>query len=265
VSGAFRETFNAIRHEVRVGEHRAFDAAKPRHRCLTRHATVLSVLAVMDDESLTGWAEREALTRALIAEYQASLLMFWASVLLVAFYPMLSRLRHRIWGEALDRDDLDQLVISSFLQVVAEFPIAEVTDRTALKLRQQTEKLVFKAVRQEQQIQRCRTELGDLAEAVVAPFGEEPPEPACEADPEEAVALLIDLAGKHLPGKNLDLVVATILKKERLRHYVKRVNGDEQPQERVYQRLKRRRTRAVKRLRDLLVDKLCPRSGACML
>ena len=261
MSSTFRETFTAIRQEVQVGAARVFDEAKPRHRCLARHTTVFSVLAVMGGESPSGWSEREALTRALIAEHQATSLPFWASALLVAYYPMLSRLRHRIWGEALDHDDLDQLVISCFLQVVAVFPLAEVTDRTALRLRQRTERRVFKAVRHEQQAQRCHAELGEVAEEPsVAPFDEEPLEPISEVDAEETVAMLIDLAGQHL-----DLVVATILKRERLRHYVKRVNGDEQPHERVYQRLKRRRTRAVNRLRDLLEATLGPRSDSCML
>jgi len=265
VSSTFRATFDAIRTEVGAGSCREFDEAKPRHRCLARHATVLSVLAAMSDESPAGWVEREALTRALIAEHQATSRSCWASALLVAYYPMLSRLRHRIWGEALDRDDLDQLVMSCFLQVVASFPLAEVTDRTALRLRQRTERRVFKAVRHEQQLQRDRAELDEAAEPSVAPFDEEQPEPTPETDPEETVAMLIDLAGPHLPGQNLDLVVATILKRERLRHYVKRVNGDEQPHERVYQRLKRRRTRAVNRLRDLLESALGPRSDTCAL
>lgn len=266
MSSTFRETFNAIRQEVQVGAARVFDEAKPRHRCLAHHTTVFSVLAVMGEESPSGWSEREALTRALIAEHQATSLPFWASTLLVAYYPMLSRLRHRIWGEALDHDDLDQLVISCFLQVVAVFPLAEVTDRTALRLRQRTERRVFKAVRHEQQAQRSHAELGELAEEPsVAPFDEERLEPTSEVDAEETVAMLIDLAGQHLPGQNLDLVVATILKRERLRHYVKRVNGDEQPHERVYQRLKRRRTRAVNRLRDLLEATLGPRSDSCVL
>ena len=265
VSSTFRETFNVIRHEVQVGPSRMFDEAKDRHRCLARHATVLSALAVMGEESPAGWVEREALTRAFIAEHQATSLPFWASALLVAYYPMLSRLRHRIWGEALDRDDLDQLVVSCFLQVVAAFPLAEVTDRTALRLRQRTERRVFKAVRHEQQLQRERADLGEAEEPSVTPFDEDQPEPTPESDPEETVAMLIDLAGQHLPGQNLDLVVATILKRERLRHYVKRVNGDEQPHERVYQRLKRRRTRAVNRLRDLLEATLGPRSDTCAL
>ena len=124
MSSTFRETFNAVRREVQVGPSRVFDEAKARHRCLARHATVLSALAVMGEESPAGWVEREALTRALIEEHQATSLPFWASALLVAYYPMLSRLRHRIWGDALDRDDLDQLVVSCFLQVVAAFPLA---------------------------------------------------------------------------------------------------------------------------------------------
>lgn len=266
MSSTFRDTFNAIRREVQTGPSRVFDEARQRHRCLTRHATVFSVLAVMGQETQAGWSEREALTRTLIAEHQATALPFWASILLVAYYPMLSRLRHRIWGEAFDRDDLDQLVISSFLQVVAAFPLAEVIDRTALRLRQRTERRVFKVVRAEQLQRQCHDDLGELAyEATVDPFDEEPPRSPDPIDPDETVAMLIDLAEQHLPLQNLDLVVATILKRERLRSYADRVNDEHEPRERVYQRLKRRRTRAVNRLRDLLEGELGPRSDSCVL
>jgi hypothetical protein len=47
--------------------------------------------------------------------------------------------------------------------------------------------------------------------------------------------------------------------------YVARVNGEGEPDERVYQRLKRRRSRTVNRLRDLLEGALGPRSEACAL
>lgn len=65
MSSAFRATFDAIRTEVETSPSRVFDEARPRHRCLARHATVLSVLAAMSGDSPAGWAEREALTEAL--------------------------------------------------------------------------------------------------------------------------------------------------------------------------------------------------------
>lgn len=243
----FRETFEAIHHEVRTGSP-AFDRAKERRPCLAKHPTIDSVLAVMDDESPSGWNEREALTRALVAEHQASSRPFWAAVLLLAFYPMLCRLRHRIWGESLDRDDLDQLVISSFLQTVATFPLARVSDRTALRLRQQTARRVFAVVREEQRAHRFQAGLVEFEEPHFAPFDEEHPAPASEA--KEVVARLVVLAERHLPDRNLDLVAATVFGQEQLRHYATRVNTGE-PHERVYQRLKRRRSRVLRRLKAL--------------
>ena len=258
----FRETFNVIRREVLTGTVSWFDEAKARHQCLARHTTVHSVLTVMSDETPSGWSEREALTRALIAEYQTTSLPFWASVLLVAYYPMLSRLRRRIWG-ILDRDDLDQLVLSSFLQVVTAFSLAAVTDRVALRLRQRTERRVFRSVRCEQWELGCRDELDKPLSVKMAalPFEKEPLGPG---DPEDAVVMLIDLGRQYKPAQHLDVVTATILEKERLRSYADRLNRGREPPERVYQRLKRQRTRVVARLHKLFVTKRRNRSADSM-
>ena len=51
----------------------------------------------------------------------------------------------------------------------------------------------------------------------------------------------------------LDVVAATVLKREQLREYVERVGPtDEAERARAYQRMKRQRSRAMKRLRELL-------------
>lgn len=268
MSATFRETLQAVRAQVLSAPSNAmFGAARARHAVLGKHATAQELLDVMHDESPGRWSEREAVTRSLIAEQQRGAAGgLWASLLLCAYYPMLSRLRHRIYGHAFDDEDLDQLVISCFLQVVAELDLAEVPDRTALRLRQRTERRVFKTVRLEQDQHRGRAELD---EELVA--NEDDPREAGkrsrveELDPEETVALLLDVAGDQVPGSNLDLVVSTMLKKEKLRAYVARVNGEGEPDERVYQRLKRRRSRTVNRLRDLLEGALGPRSEACAL
>ena len=74
-------------------------------------------------------------------------------MLLLAYYPMLSRLRHRIYGDSISRCDLDQIVITTFLSVVADFPLAEKPDRIAMHLRQRTQRRVFRTLREDQRRQ----------------------------------------------------------------------------------------------------------------
>jgi hypothetical protein len=125
---------------------------------------------------------------------------------------------------------------------------------------------VFKTLRLEQEESRSRAELDEETAA----SDDDPPESKGrsrleELDPEETVALLLGVAGEKLSEPNLDLVVSTMLKKERLRTYAARVNDNAEPDERVYQRLKRRRSRTVNRLRDLLEGALGPQGEACAL
>lgn len=267
MSATFRETFQAVRRQVLTAPAGVtFESARQRHAVLARQATVQALLDLMRDESPGRWSEREAVTRALVAEQQRNACGLWASLLLCAYYPMLSRLRHRIYGHAFDDDDLDQLVISGFLQVVADLVLDEVPDRTAMRLRQRTERRVFKTLRLEQEESRSRAELDEETAA----SDDDPPEPKGRSrleglDPEDTVALLLDVAGEKLSEPNLDLVVSTMLKKERLRTYAARVNDNAEPDERVYQRLKRRRSRTVSRLRDLLEGALGPQGEACAL
>lgn len=267
MSATFRETFQAVRRQVLTAPAGvSFESARARHAVLARQATVQVLLDLMRDESPGRWSEREAVTRALVAEQQRNACGLWASLLLCAYYPMLSRLRHRIYGHAFDDDDLDQLVISGFLQVVADLDLDAVPDRTAMRLRQRTERRVFKTLRLEQEESRSRAELDEETAA----SDDDPPESKGrsrleELDPEETVALLLGVAGEKLSEPNLDLVVSTMLKKERLRTYAARVNDNAEPDERVYQRLKRRRSRTVNRLRDLLEGALGPQGEACAL
>ena len=64
----------------------------------------------MADDREHTYPERDGLTRALLSEHRASGEALWASVLLVAYYPMLSRLRHRLVSDAVPRDDPETLV-----------------------------------------------------------------------------------------------------------------------------------------------------------
>lgn len=263
----------ALKTELRAETSmRLFDETKNRYAALAEHETPLSVLAVLGDESTRRWAEREALTRALVTEEQERPHPLWAALLLTAYYPMLSRLRHRIYGNDLDPEDFDQLVVSTFLEVVHAFPLADKRDRTAMHLRQMTQRRVFRHIREEHAA-RVLIAPDDVSD--MPPFSPDAwpgspkprrrrhkvrPEPM---DCRDAIELLTTRAA-HLGQDQIDLVVTTMVRGERLRVYVERTFPDREPDERdrIYQRLKRQRSRTLARLRDLLADLRCPRSAA---
>lgn len=274
MSNTFRQTIQSLNAEVLSKRHvQAFDGARGRHDALAAHHTITSVLGTLGDERRDGYAERDALTRALIAEHQGSPSSFWSAALLLAYYPMLSRLRHRIYGDAIPAGDLDQIVITMFLTVVTEFPLDKKRDRTAMHLRQRTERRVFRLVREDQR----RQEFMRPADPVELEWLDEPewPElpgdghraPRNAKDAAAAVALLVEHAADVLDGEAFDLMTATTICGRKIPAFLRSVapdlDGDERV--RIYQRIKRRHSRALAKVRPALAHLRCPQHGDALL
>jgi hypothetical protein len=117
--------------------------ARSRHALLAQFGSTMEYLAFMKLQTPALYPERDQLTRVAIAERQRSGDDYWSELLALAYYPMLSRLRFRIWGQPLPDEDLDQLVLMTFFRVVDRFPLDRWRDRTALRLRQRTSRDVF--------------------------------------------------------------------------------------------------------------------------
>lgn len=251
---SLRGMVDQLRREALSSQHLvAFAAARAQQPALACHQDMASVLEALADEREDTYPQREALAQALLAEHRAGAGPLWTQALVAAFYPMLSRLRHRLVASSLSREDLDQLVLTAFLSALEQVPLNDRKARTALRLRQRTERLVFRTLRREraeQQLAAAADELAaDAAElGLLEPSVEEPPEEERETLP----VLLAQLPDGALSARGREVLVATVLRRERLRDYVHRtVAGDEQTRERAYQRLKRQRTRALQRLRTL--------------
>ena len=266
----FQQMFDGLKRVALSPKHaRRFEEARCRHPVLVAHRSMATVLAAMDQDARDTYADKDALTRAFIAEHQAAPSSFWASVLLVAYYPMLSRLRHRIYGDALADDDLDQLVVASFLTVVAEFPLADRRDRTAMHLRQMTRHLVFRWVRQELREQKVvllaePERIDELKEEVRPPDCDpsSPGSPGRQAhliDEGAVKTLLVTRFGDVVDRGKLDLVL-TLVQGEPLNRRVDRLFADRPAEERtrIYERLKRCRKRTIKELRQEISDSPCP-------
>jgi hypothetical protein len=250
----FREPFDALRRQLDTAPAAAVIAtARDRHPALRDNGSVEVLLARMADESADSWTDREALTRAFLAEHQSDADRgIWSALLLFAYFPMLSHLRYRLRSETLDSQDLDSLVITSFLEVIATLNLDTVQNRTAMQLRQRTQRKVFHVLGRTSAEQRQVTLTAEIPARLQEQVAAEPPRPSDMRDPEQTVARLLEVAGQELPPNQLDLVVATVLRKERLRSYARRCAAEGETTERVYQRLKRRRTRALDRLRGLI-------------
>jgi DNA-directed RNA polymerase specialized sigma24 family protein len=248
-----------------------FQNAKARHPALAGHETAEAVLAALADESEAGWTEREALTRALLAEAQARRDPFWAALLVSAYYPMLVRLCGRLRGRGFDAEDLNQLVVSTFLDVVKSFPLDRRQDRTCMRLRQMTHRRVFRALRRERalRVPIPLQSVEDIDPAKLPPWPAPPSRrrgkgETQSTDGSEVVALLTSRASSVSQDK-IDLVVATVVRGELLRLHVDRKFAHCDPVERgrIYQRLKRQRSRTFARLRPLFADLRCTDSSEC--
>ena len=257
----FQQMFVTLRQQVLAPRHaHRFEDAGSRQLALAGHATLASALAVLESPDRGAYAEKEALVRAILAEQQASPGTFWSSALLVACYPMLGGLRARIASNEQPTDELDQLVLASFLEVAGDFPLDRHLDRTFMRIRQQTRRRVFRllAEQRRQDALLWPVDAEVLNELAPPPWLDSPMasgdghHPA--SDQAAAVPLLVELAASELDGEGFDMVTATLICGRQIRCFVQRnypgLAADEG--HRFYQKIKRRHSRAVARLRRVV-------------
>ena len=261
-----REIKHALLRELNNTKNQElFKLARKRNKYFTNHSTPFSVLTVLDGRSTTDYAEKNALTRCLIAEHQRAPDSLWSAILISAYLPMLQHLRHRIVGNPLPSSDLDHLIISNFLQVVVEFPLSKWQYYTCVRLRQQTQRRVFRELKREPFNQRNikfisfeETRERDLKGRSNRRIQLSDKFDSQGVEPE--VVLLLNFVGDAIDPGKLDLFIETTLRGENLRDFIKRrclVSLDSE-NELEYQRLKRQRSRTLVMLRKILKDKMSP-------
>lgn len=246
-----------------------FVEAQARHEILAKYGSTIELSKVLGATSKKRFPEKEALMQVVLTEHGERPRPLWAALLVLACYPMLSRLRGRIHGDSMSGDECDQLVISSFLEVVATYSSRPSRDLAFARLRHLTSRMVFQRVHHEQrELDRVRPtppdELQMYEEMCIAehrsvrwpetsPYGRRH---RSSVERNEQVEFLERHAGEVLSDEKLAPVIATLVHGERLRQYVERTypraSGDEH--QRLYQRIKRRHSRAIGELRELFVQ-----------
>jgi hypothetical protein len=249
MSDGFRALRDRMREDVVSRHGPAYSGGRARWPVLVGYATPRDVLHALADERPERYPEREALTRTLLAEHRQRTATLWSSMLVVAYYPMLSRLRYRAAGSGIHRDDLDQLVLTAFLTAIDEIPFEEKRDRIALRLRQRTQRILFGLVRRERNTDLLVSEVDEMLQEHADPR----PSPAEECEAFDGANALLErverLCRSEFLPTALDVIVATVVHEEQLQHYVERVvPGDDVQRRRAYERLKRQRTRLICRL-----------------
>ena len=189
-----------------------FEEARQRERRFGRHRNILSVIAALDPTSDEPYSEREGLTRALVREQRRHAHGLWAAALLLAFVPMLSSLRGRIRHDELGGDDLDQLVVESFLEVPRRRRARVAPKRTALWLKKETARVVFARIGERKRELARLEALGEVArndEDFELFIGRAPTHYLTDDDREEVAELLTERFTGLISRARLAIVVDT--------------------------------------------------------
>lgn len=246
-----------------------FEDAKEHYPGLRCYATIADALTVILARNEVRWHRKELLIRIILWELRRRPHELWSSLLMLAAYPMLIRIYARIQGRALLRDELTHVIVETFLATARSLPLEQLRDRTFLRLRQATQRRLFTLLRDHERAlltERCATAAfltWWFDERAAAGEGSCWPETAAEQAPRQdfelataqaQVAFLVENALGVLNSNKLELVIATLVRGERLTSFVDRVYPDLPSQERgrMYQTLKRRHSRALEDLRVAL-------------
>jgi hypothetical protein len=242
-----------LRQQVLATGASVFEHGRVAEPALAAHADVAGVLAALADEREATYPLRDELTRALLAMHRHHKATLWSSMLAVAYFPMLSRLRHRIIGDAVPREELDQLVFTAFWSTLAELPVhGRGSDRLPMRLRQRTQRQVFRTLKKERDEQHSSLDDDSSAAQEHELKAAQRVSRSAGEDRIDLALLLEKAAADGVPQASLELLAATVLRRELLRNYVLRIGpSDELERARLYQRLKRQRSRVLMRLRDI--------------
>jgi len=223
---------------------RPFAEARARRPELAPFPTIPALLDTLTSSPPTSPAAvdaRRSLLAALVAEAQSETPSFASAALVLAFAPMLLRLR-RHFGPRRDDDDFDSTVLLAFTRAVRTVSAGPYT---ALALRWATQHVLLAVRRAERRHARH------------APFDEgmHSPEPFAPSQAQTLIEEAIHALEKKGMADLLDAVIATRGHNESLRDYVARVHTSPREQQARYGALLRARRQFELELRRRLLDR----------
>jgi hypothetical protein len=233
----FQSTVARLKSDLARGASaRAYEEARSRHRALLPYASPAEVLSALASTSPLSLPERDVVVSALVAERQRTPHPLWQTLLLVAFEPMLVRLRTRIARSR--SDDFDQRVLVAFLGALT---VVRPGPFLALALRRATERLLFPSLK----IARRESQNGLFDERT------HPPDlfsVATATSAAEIIRIIEATGGAELR----EAMLATRGTDETLRAYVARTHPNATTAERstAYDRLWRARSAVERALRE---------------
>ena len=245
---------------------RLFEMAKKEHPVLKDHAKVEEMLAMLDRDDPNDYPAKEAIIRVILTQHREGHDSFWSSLLIVVFGRMLCRLRGRVQPDDFDSDELDQMVLVSFLTAIKRVHLGN-DHRLCMYIRQMTGRRFFNWLLEECQRRELVAFIEPVALSQNAPSAW--PVPGMikrtrarrlkhdAGEVEEMIDLLKARVGNAVDPKKLELVIATAIQGEKLRNYVRRLHGnsDQAALERTYQRVKKQRNRTIAQLREVFFNK----------
>jgi hypothetical protein len=252
MTDSLRTTKDRLRRELAAGTNTAFETARARRPELAPFASILDVLEALDSGSAAGEERRHAIVAELVREHRASKSAVWSKALLVAFYPAMHALRARLTLGSISVDDIDQTILTGFVGAVAELPARALGHFAAFRICRRMERYVFKFLLRERGFRRITSTAGE-DEDFTAPHTVGRAAIAM-ADERIALGFLLRRATTlGLSPATVELIEATAFAGTSLRAYVRQLEPDDaDARKRLYERLKRRRSRALRRLRALV-------------
>lgn len=257
MSDGLRTTRDRLRCELAAARSSAFESARARRPELASFAGILDVLEALESRGNTSDERRHAIVAELVREHRATKSAVWSKALVVAFYPAMQALRARLALGSVGREEIDQVIVTGFLSAIAALPDKALGHFAAYRICRRMERYVFRFLATERGFRRLTTSARD-EDTFVAPrvMGDGPDPTAYDR---VALGFLLRCASKHgVSPSTLSLLEVSALEGTSLRALVRQIEPrDAGTQKRLYERLKRRRSRALQRLRALADDPEC--------
>lgn len=263
------QSISFVRGDVCSPRHAArFEEGRARQDALAAYPTATALVEAIERDRKRDYERSEPVAQALIDEHRRDRDTLWSSLLLLLCKPLLLNLRDEIAGQALPREEVDQLTLVSFAEAVSATAAAPRAGQTFSQLRTLTRRAVLRAVTAAQR-EQTQTELIEperlrelvdgerrsdrrlLEHAQARTRDDESP---AQLEESAQIAALKKYGSALLKGDLIDMLIHTVIRGGRLIDFVDAAHptSSEEERRRHYAREKRRHARAVALMRTVL-------------